>query len=160
MIYHDNQQNNIQFYIKDIRITNAFISIYSLSEKIRLNEIDVNHHIDYFWGEEKMSRLIESILLKIPLPIFYFDVSIPFKWTSIDRFQQLNTINRFMVQNNLRLRNMELLTHLNGKTYFELEDSYKRTMNDTQIITYQIEAQTPPYLREIIFRKIRDMNEN
>jgi len=149
-----------QFSIKDIKITNAFISIHSLTEKIRFDEINVNHRIDYFWGEEKMSRLIESILLKIPLPVFYFDVSDPSKWISIDGFQQLNTINRFILQNNFKLNNMEVLTHLNGFSYSDLDNYYKRVINDTQIITYQIEAQTPLHLREIIFRKIRDMNEN
>lgn len=162
MIY--NQQSNVnpindQFYANNIKITNVFISMYNLSEKLRLNEIEVNHRIDYFWGEEKMSRFIESILLRIPLPLFYFDVSNPYKWVSIDGFQQLNAINSFIFKN-FRLKNMELLTHLNGKTYVELESRYKRIINDTQIITYQIEAQTPSHLREIIFRKIRDMNEN
>lgn len=161
---YPNQHNNINpiipFDIKDIKITNAFISIYSLNEKLRLNEINVhpNNFSDYPWGEEQMSRLIESILLKIPLPIFYFDVANPHIWLSINGLQKLRTIKIFM-ENGLVLRNMEILTNINGKNYFELENIYKRIINDTQIITYQIEAQTPLSLREIIFKKIRDMNE-
>ena len=31
-----------QFSIKDIKITSAFISIYSLNEKLKLNEINVH----------------------------------------------------------------------------------------------------------------------
>jgi hypothetical protein len=162
---NSNQQNNDlaeTFSIKDIRITNAVISLPTLAEKLRLKEIDIhpNNNVDYIWGDEKMSRLIEAILLKIPLPIFYFDVSDPVFWYSIDGFQRLNTINRFIVNRKLTLHNMEVLKHLNGKNYRELADNYKRIIYNTQLITYQIEAQTPPELRELIFRKIRDINAN
>jgi len=158
------QQNNYPlepFGIRDIRITNVVISLPTLAEKLRLKEIDVHpsNAVDYPWGVEKMSRLIEAILLKIPLPVFYFDVSNPIFWYSIDGIQRLRTIKSFM-ENGFLLQNMEILTHLNNINYFNLENSYKRILYDTQIITYQIEAQTPLELRELIFKKIRDMNEN
>jgi hypothetical protein len=149
------------FGIRDIRITNVVISLPILAEKLRMNEIGVhpNNAVDYPWGVEKMSRLIEAILLKIPLPIFYFDVSNPAYWNSIDGIQRLRTIKSFM-ENGFLLQNMEILTHLNNMNYFNLDNSYKRILYDTQIITYQVEAQTPPELRELIFRKIRDVNAN
>lgn len=146
---------------RNIKITNVVMSLPTLSEKLRLNEIDVhpNNFADYYWGTEKMSRLIEAILLRIPLPVFYFDVSNPYKWVSIDGFQRLSTIKIFM-ENGFPLQNLEVLGHLNGLSYSNLDNSYKRVLYDTQIITYQVEAQTPPALRELIFRKIRDMNAN
>ena len=149
------------FSIRDIRITNVVTSLPTLAEKLRMNEIDVHpsNAVDYPWGIEKMSRLIEAILLKIPLPVFYFDVSNPIFWYSIDGIQRVRTIKSFM-ENGFLLQNMEILTHLNNMNYFNLENSYKRILYDTQIITYQIEAQTPLELRELIFKKIRDMNEN
>jgi hypothetical protein len=156
-----NYYSNPQSYGNDIKITNSFISLGSLDEKLRLNEINIdsNSFSDYHWGIEKMSRLIESILLRIPLPIFYFDVSNPYIWLSINGVQKLRTIEIFM-ENNLELVNMEILTDLNGVSYHGLDNYYKRILYDTQIITYQIEAQTPEYLRELVFKKIRDMNEN
>jgi len=144
---------------RNIKITNVVMSLPTLYEKLRLNEIDVhpNNFVDYYWGADKMSRLIEAILLRIPLPVFYFDVSSPYKWISIDGLQRLRTIKTFM-ENEFFLQNMEILTHLNGVSYFDLDNNYKRILYDTQIITYQVEAQTPPKLREVIFRKIRDIN--
>ena len=153
--YSDNQ-----FYGSDIKITNAFISLGSLSEKLRLNEISVhqgNYNVNP-WNIEKMSQFIESILLKIPMPVFYFDVSNPYVWLSINGLQKLVAIKNFM-ENGLVLNNMEVLTHLNGRNYTYLENNYKRIIYDTQIITYQVEAQTPINLRELVFKKIRDMNE-
>jgi len=161
---YSNQQNN---YLpnpsdpRNIKITNVVMSLPTLSEKLRLNEIDVhpNNFVDYYWGVEKMSRLIEAILLRIPLPVFYFDVSSPYKWVSIDGLQRLRTIKAFM-ESGFLLQNLEVLVHLNGLSYSNLDNSYKRVLYDTQIITYQVEAQTPAALRELIFRKIRDMNAN
>ncbi len=147
--------------MRDIKITNVNMSVYTLSDILENNEINVNpnNSVNYPWGEEKMSRLIESILLKIPLPILYFDVSNPNYWNSINGIQILYAIEDF-IDGKLKLNNMEILTNLNGLDYSNLPNNYKRIFYDTQIITYQIEAQTPRELREFIFKRIRDMNAN
>ncbi|MFK5977176.1 MAG: DUF262 domain-containing protein [Sulfurovum sp.] len=160
MNYQEPNYQNHKFYGNDIKITNAFISLGSLSEKLRLNEISVHQGNDNVnpWDEYKMSQFIESILLKIPMPVFYFDVSNPNIWLSINGLQKLVAIKNFM-EKGLVLNNMEVLTHLNGRNYTDLENNYKRIIYDTQVITYQVEAQTPINLRELVFKKIRDMNE-
>jgi len=160
---YSNQQNNYLPQPSDprnIKITNVVISLPTLAEKLRLTEIELhtNNSADYF-SFDKMSRLIEAILLKIPLPIFYFDVSNSYKWIVINGFHRINAIKLFM-ENRFVLQNMEVLTFLNGLSYINLDNSYKRILYDTQIITYQVEAQTPPELREVIFKKIRDINAN
>jgi hypothetical protein len=48
--------------------------------------------------------LIESILLKLPLPVFYFDVSDPEKWMVIDGLQRISTIKSFFVEQTLTLK--------------------------------------------------------
>ena len=101
-----------------------------------------------------MSRLIESILLKLPLPVFYFDVSDPDKWQVIDGLQRLSTIRRFFVDKKLKLKNLQFLSDLNGKGYDDLERSFQRTIDETSFLTYQIEAQTPKEVRYSIFNRI------
>lgn len=161
MLYNQNDYLPDPSDPRNIKITNVVMSLPTLAEKLRLNEISVhpNNLVDYYWGAEKMSRLIEAILLRIPLPVFYFDVSTPYKWIAIDGLRRLSTIKTFM-ENGFLLQNMEVLTYLNGLSYLNLDNSYKRILYDTQIITYQIEAQTPLKLRELIFKKIRDINED
>jgi len=161
---YSNQQNSYLPQPSDprnIKITHVVMSLPTLAEKLRLNEIDVytNTFVDYYWSTEKMSRLIEAILLRIPLPVFYFDVSNPYKWIPIDGFERLEAIKIFM-ENRFVLQNMEVLTFLNGLSYLSLDNSYKRILYDTQITTYQVEAQTPPALRAVVFKKIRDINAN
>jgi len=144
------------FSTKDIKITNAIVLLPSLINRIKHDEI-VNPTFQRnsdLWNNKQMSRLIESILLKLPLPIFYFDVSNPDKWLIVDGLQRLSTIRRFFVDKTLKLNNLEFLTELNGKKYDDLDRSFQRTIDDTEFITYQIEAQTPKKVRYSIFNRI------
>lgn len=144
------------FSTKDIKITNVVLALPSLVSMLEHDEIDLNpdfqRHGD-LWTQTNMSKLIESILLKLPLPIFYFDVSSPDKWIVVDGLQRLSTINQFMVKKTLKLKNLEFLD-LNGKKYDDLDRSLKRIFEGTQIVTYQIEAQTPKEVRYSIFNRI------
>jgi hypothetical protein len=156
------------FSTKDIKITNVVLSLSSLIAMLEHNEIDLNpdfqRHPD-LWNRKQMSSLIESILLKLPLPIFYFDVSDPEKWIVVDGLQRLSTIQKFIIDDieedengnekrkGFALTNLEYLD-LNGKTYSDLKRPLQRIINDTQIITHQIEAQTPKEVRYSLFKRI------
>ena len=145
------------FSTKYIKITNQVFALPSLVNRLEHDEIDLNPDFQRngnLWSPTNMSRLIESILLKLPLPIFYFDVSNPEKWIVVDGLQRLSTIKKFMVDKTLKLKNLEFLTELEGKSYDELDRGFKRVFEGTQIVTYQIEAQTPKKVRYSIFNRI------
>lgn len=145
------------FYTKDIAINNRIVVLPSLVTKLTHEEIDLNPEFqrnENLWDSTKMSRLIESILLKLPLPVFYFDVSNPEKWIVVDGLQRLSSIKKFMVDKKLKLQRLEFLIELNGKSYDDLDRNLKRVIEDTQLITYQIEAQTPKMVRYSIFHRI------
>lgn len=145
------------FSTKDIAINNRIVVLPSLVTKLTHEEIDLNPEFqrnEDLWDRKKMSRLIESILLKLPLPVFYFDVSNPEKWIVVDGLQRLSSIKKFMVDKKLKLQNLEFLIELNGKSYDDLDRNLKRVIEDTQLITYQIEAQTPKKVRYSIFHRI------
>ncbi len=144
------------FSPKDIKITNAIVLLPSLIRRLDNKEITIppfQRHAD-LWTLTQMSRLIESILLKLPLPIFYFDVSNPDKWLIVDGLQRLSTIRKFFIEQSFTLKNLEFLTNFNGKKYENLSREMIRTIEDTQFITYQIEAQTPKKVRYSIFNRI------
>jgi len=145
------------FSTKDIKITHATIALSSLLKRLEYDEIDLNpdfqRHAN-LWTRGKMSRLIESVLLKLPLPVFYFDVSNPDKWIVVDGLQRLSALKKFVVDKQLKLYDLEFLTDLDGKMYDDLDRSLKRVIDETQIITYQIEAQTPKEVRYSIFNRI------
>jgi hypothetical protein len=153
---HD-QDITSPFSVKNIKITNAPILLASLINRLKRDEIDLNpdfqRHAN-LWTINQMSRLIESILLKLPLPIFYFDVSDSDKWIVVDGLQRISTIKKFFIDNSFKLKNMEFLDELNGKSYDELDRKYARTVDETLLLTYQIEAQTPKEVRYSIFNRI------
>ena len=145
------------FSTKDIKVSNAIIALSSLISRLKHDEIDLNPDFQrnsLLWDNKKMSRLIESILLRLPLPVFYFDVADPNKWIVVDGLQRLSTLKAFIVDKKFKLRKLEFLTNLNYKSYDELDRNLKRVIDETQIITYQIEGQTPKEVRYSIFNRI------
>lgn len=79
---------------------------------------------NYLWDNKKSSKLIESILLNIPIPVIYASEEEDGKWNIIDGLQRLNTLNRFY-KNQFKLSGLEVLNELNGKTYSDLSDNLK-----------------------------------
>lgn len=148
---------NTPFSTKDIKVTNKIEIMSNLIKRLEFNEIDLNPDFqrnENLWNKKKMSRLIESILLKLPLPVFYFDVSVPNKWIVVDGLQRLSSIKKFIVDKKLKLINLEFLTSLEGKNYDDLDRNLKRVIDETEFVTYQIEAQTPKEVRYSIFNRI------
>lgn len=152
---------NSPFSIKNIKITNAPITLFTLIDRLKYNEIDLNPDFQRnadLWNSSKMSRLIESILLKLPLPVFYFDVKDDKKWIVVDGLQRLSTLKKFIIGDEngkkLKLRDLEFLEELEGKFYNDLDRPLQRIIDATQVITYQIEAQTPIEVRYSIFNRI------
>lgn len=145
------------FCTKDIKINPVPVTLDNIVKRLRYDEIDLSPAFQRrgdLWTRKKMSRLIESILLRLPLPMFYFDVSNPDKWIVIDGLQRLSTIRRFMVKEDLKLGHLEFLTDLTGKNFSNLDRPYQRIIEETQIMTYQVEAQTPKEVKYSLFNRI------
>ena len=145
------------FNTKNIKITPKTTTLYNIIKRLKHDEIDLNPDFQRnsgLWDNPKMSRLIESIILRLPLPIFYFDVSDNDKWIVIDGLQRLTTIKRFTIEKKLKLTNLEFLKELQGKKFDDLDRSIQRTIEETEIVTYQMEPQTPKEVRYSVFNRI------
>ena len=145
------------FDSKNIKVTMQPVALSSLINRLKHEEIDLQPNFQRnadLWTKTQMSRLIESILLKMPLPIFYFDVENPDKWLVVDGLQRLSTIKRFAVDKNLTLTNLEFLTDLQGKGFDDLDRPSQRVIEEAPMATYQIEPQTPKEVRYSIFNRI------
>jgi hypothetical protein len=145
-----------------IRVDTKQLSVRQVYDMIKAEDIDLTPDFqrNLVWDDLRQSRLIESILLRIPLPIFYFAQDEYGKISVVDGLQRLSSIRRFM-DNELRLNNLEYLQEKCGGKYFTNPDiskaidaKYFRWLNMTQITVNVIDPSSPFKLKYDIFRRI------
>lgn len=132
-------------------------TLINIIQRLRHDEIDLSPEYQRnfnLWSSAQQSRLIESILIRIPLPAFYFDCSSEEQWEIVDGLQRLSTIKNFVIDQKLALSGLEYLNHLKGKRYDDLERQYMRRIDECPITYFQITPGTPQEVKYSIFRRI------
>lgn len=107
---------------------------------------------NYLWDNKKSSKLIESILLNIPIPVIYASEEQSGKWNIVDGLQRLNTLKRFY-NDEFKLTGLEVLSELNGKRYSSLSDNLKSKIDrgDLSIILL-LDSSSPDIQYDIFMR--------
>jgi len=153
------------FIPSDVNITQASTSISNIMDRLENREFDLAPAFQRhggLWNEEKQSRLIESLMLKIPLPAFYFDASKEDEWIVIDGLQRLTAFQNYLVGNKQKdgtrkkssFKGMQYLTDFNGKTFDDLPRQYIRRIKETSIVAYTVVQGTPDEVVFNIFQRI------
>lgn len=129
----------------------------NLIDRLGDDAIDMNtdfqRHAE-LWDNQKMSRLIESILIRFPIPAFYFDASNEDKWLIVDGLQRLSAIRKFVIDQKLKLRGLEYLKDCQNFSYNDLAKTYKRRIYECPVTLFLIQPGTPDAVKYSVFRRI------
>ncbi|WP_336973824.1 DUF262 domain-containing protein [Sphingobium aromaticiconvertens] len=147
----------------DIDVTTRSMTIDLLLSRIRSKAIDLEPDFQRrrgIWTDRQQSRLIESLLLRIPLPTLYAAEDEEEDWAIVDGIQRLTTITRFIdpdaiEDTPLKLTGMEYLGEsFNGKLFDDLPARLKRRLRETELVVHVIRHGTPQEVKFNIFARI------
>ncbi len=147
-----------QFIPALVNISQPPMNVFNLMERLANNEIDLSpafqRHWD-LWDPKRQSRLIESLMLRIPIPSFYFDTVEEGRWKVIDGLQRLTAFRKYLVnEKKEKLSNLQYLKDFNGKTFDELPRQYIRRIKEAPIIAFCVNKGTPEIVTYNIFQRI------
>ena len=140
--------------IDGLLIRNETRTVYGVFRRIKQGfyVMDPDFQRDFIWKPDKQSRLIESVIMRIPLPVFYLAEDEEGKMIVVDGLQRLSTFERFL-KNDLKLRLPDRGT-LHGKRFSDLSPKLKNRIEDCNLTFYIMDARVPERARLDIFERV------
>lgn len=105
------------------------------------------------WPRDKCSRLIESLLINVPIPPLFFAELEDTKYAVIDGQQRLTAINDFLT-GKYKLRKLRVMADLNGKKFSELPSELQRHLRSRPLRCIIIQKESDPNIRFDVFERL------
>lgn len=140
--------------IDDLLIRQESRTIHDVIRRIDQDSyvMDPDFQRDFIWQEDKQSKLIESVIMRIPLPVFYLAEDDEGRMVVVDGLQRISTFQRF-VKDELRL-SLPDRNELNGKQFSDLSPKLQNRVEDCNLIFYIIDSKAPERARLDIFERV------
>lgn len=141
----------------NINVERGFYTIYELKRKYERQDkriiLDSDFQRENVWKPIQKEELVESILMGLPLPIFYFNQDKLGRLIVVDGRQRLTALFEFM-SNKWALKNLKVLAELNGKKFENLSPVVQGQIEDYQIQAHVIQPPTPDRIKFDIFDRV------
>ena len=157
------------FNPEEISIASKLVPMETCIRRIEQGTILLNPDFqrNEVWTEEKKSQLIESLMLRIPLPMFYVSADEKNNYTVVDGLQRLSTIRKYVIGDDylakkegakrgegFRLKRLEFWKNFEGKTFNELPPHIQNNILEAEFTFTIINPGTPEEVRRNIFKRL------
>lgn len=156
-ISSSNDDLSINYPTESIKVDKAFYTVYELKRKYEKNEpliiLDSSFQRNNVWKKKQKNELIESILMGLPLPIFYFNQDKYGRLIVVDGRQRLTALFEYL-NNTFMLNNLKILSGINGKKFKQLTPLMQSRLEDYQVHAHVIMPPTPDRIKFDIFERV------
>mgnify|MGYP000872834828 FL=1 len=128
----ENIESLISSKAKDLYTDSQAISIGQILNIYKDDELKLfpNFQRYFRWDDYQKSRLVESVLINIPIPTIFFSQDQQANLEVVDGLQRICTLLQFMGElkgiSPFKLSGLKVLAELNGKAWKDFPDSLKK----------------------------------
>lgn len=94
---------------------------------------------EFVWEADKISKLIETILLGLPLPLFFLKQSDDGLLEVVDGYQRIKSLDKFF-NNQHKLQNLKILSDLNNMKFEDFPPLIQRKLNNSLLRIIVLES--------------------
>jgi hypothetical protein len=141
---------------EQIRVTTSAFSLRNILDQIDEGSLELapDFQRGKVWRQDQKSLLVESLLLQIPLPAFYFAEDNDGAFHVVDGLQRLSTLHAFVRGDGFPLKSLEYLDAAEGRRFSDLAVQWQRRIYNTQLTINVIDPKTPTDVMYDIFKRI------
>lgn len=140
-----------------LSIATKTTTVHLVVSRLARREIDLNPDFQRnagTWNRTTRSRLIESLLLRIPLPVFHVVADNNGHWHVVDGLQRLCSIKSFVLDKTLKLHGLEYFTQFERFSYDDLPRRMQRRINETELAFHVVDTRTPETVMFNVFKRL------
>ena len=141
--------------LDDIMVRSETRAVAAVVGRIRRNRFVMvpDFQRGFVWEPTRQSKLIESCIMRIPLPVLYVAEGNDGRIVVVDGLQRLTTFVRF-INDELKLTGLGKGHPLEGKRYSELPLKLQERVEDTQLTLYILDKNAPQRAKLDIFERV------